>query len=55
MQTQDLPEYLASPLNLAAEKLEYQTDIIEELEELMGTKIADKENLKPDEKAAEQL
>eukprot|EP00434_Breviolum_minutum_P023466 symbB.v1.2.020700.t1/scaffold1738.1/size103804/12 len=51
----DLPEYLASPLNLAAEKLEYQNDILEELEDLMGTKIADRENLKPEEKVAYHL
>jgi len=51
----DLPEYLASPLNLAAEKLEYQSDILEELEDLMGTKIADRENLKPEEKVAYHL
>ncbi|CAJ1343176.1 unnamed protein product [Effrenium voratum] len=50
----DLPEYLAAPLNLAAEKLEYQADIIEELED-MGLKITDKDNLKPEEKVAYHL
>lgn len=50
----DLPEYLAVPLNLVAEKLEYQSDILEELED-MGMKIEDKENLKPEEKVAYHL
>ncbi|CAE6935577.1 KIN10 [Symbiodinium sp. CCMP2592] len=50
----DLPEYLAAPLNLAVEKLEVQPDILQELED-MGIKIADKENLKPDEQVAYHL